>query len=289
MIFSSCSVLTTTQLEMVENLSFRSDSVANAPKILFEGLSEIRLERGLYYASSLSSPQARAQELGALADGVVEDRKIAEKSQLYVSVLNSYLRALKSASSQSRWSDVGVELRSIGRNIDSLFIRYNKLGLDEEIPTGFAKHAGKTFGLIGEEVMKVKQTNFVKDFVLCGDSLVAESCDALVEILKGKQMTQLIDNEIAGLESNYYAYLMRQEQTGNLPSIQEDRHFIELTHKGSELKGLRNKCVSALRSLKNTHHKLYEEFSGEEKVNVAPQILEFYNLSEELCRMINNL
>ena len=174
MIISSCSVLTKTQLEMVENLSFRSDSVANAPKILFEGLSEIRLERGLYYASSLSSPQARAQELGALADGVVEDRKIAEKSQLYVSVLNSYLRALKSASSQSRWSDVGVELRSIGRNIDSLLIRYNKLGLDEEIPTGFAKHAGKTFGLIGEEVMKVKQTNFVKDFVLCGDSLVAE-------------------------------------------------------------------------------------------------------------------
>ena len=56
---AGCSPLSKAQIEAVGELTFRSDTVSRSPAILFEEMSELRLERGLYYAASLSSGTAR--------------------------------------------------------------------------------------------------------------------------------------------------------------------------------------------------------------------------------------
>ena len=65
---AGCSPLSKAQIEAVGELTFRSDTVSRSPAILFEELSELRLERGLYYAASLSSGTARYEEVTALAE-----------------------------------------------------------------------------------------------------------------------------------------------------------------------------------------------------------------------------
>ena len=134
---TSCSVLTKSQLQRVNNLSVSSDSIVVTPKVIFNELAAVRLERGLYYAASLTSATAREKEINALAKASIADEQLVGRTEVYVNVLNSYLRALRSISATTRWTDYGTEWRGIGRNVDSLILRYNKLDLiDKQIPVG---------------------------------------------------------------------------------------------------------------------------------------------------------
>ena len=258
----SCSVLSETQLGRIENLALNADSVVSAPSAIFSTLGEVRLERGLFYAASLSSPEARFEEIQALAESSIEDKKRAEKADVYVGILNSYFRALRSIANEERWRGVGREFRSLGRGVDSLIIESNDL-FGKDIPTGVAKAAGKTFGYLAENINKFRQTKYVKQFV--ADSLVAECTDSLTLILKSKPLTELIENESAGLEANYRAYTYAMIEGGYPPQLSNDKEYVILVEKMSSVKQIRNKAISALRSVKNGHHKLLLELEEEDQ------------------------
>jgi hypothetical protein len=89
-------------MELINNLSTSSDSVAVAPAYIFESLIEVREERGLFYAFSLSTPNAHFEELNALAEASVNDDLIIKKTNVYIDVLNSYFRSSRSISSDIR-------------------------------------------------------------------------------------------------------------------------------------------------------------------------------------------
>lgn len=260
----SCSVLSQTQLDRIENLALNADSVVSAPSAIFSTLGEVRLERGLFYAASFSSPEARFEEIQALAESSIEEKKRAEKADIYVGILNSYFRALRSIANEERWRGVGREFRSLGRGVDSLIIESNEL-FGKDTPVGIAKVAGKTFGYFAENINKFRQTKYVKEFVALGDSLVAECTDSLTSILKSKSLTELIENESAGLEANYKAYTFAMIEGGYPPQVSNDKEYVLLVEKMSSVKQIRNKAVAALRSVKNGHHKLLLELGKEDQ------------------------
>ena len=77
----------------------------------------------------------------------MEDVSLVRKSEIYVDVLNSYIRALRSLSSESRWKSYGTEIRGIGNRVDSVVYRFNRLdAVSEEVPEGYARLAGKVLG-----------------------------------------------------------------------------------------------------------------------------------------------
>lgn len=261
---ASCSVLSEKQLQRIENLAIKADTLTSTPSAIFTTLAEIRIERGLFYAASLTTPQVRFDEIQAVAEGAIEDKKRAEKADVYVGILNSYFRALRSISNEERWRVVGREFRSLGRGVDSLIIESNEL-FGKDIPTGVAKAAGKTFGYLAENINKFRQTKYVKQFVALGDSLVAECTDSLTSILKSKPLTELIENESAGLEANYRAYTYAMIEGGYPPQVSNDKEYVILVEKMSSVKQIRNKAISALRSVKNGHHKLLLELEEEDQ------------------------
>ena len=145
---AGCSPLSKAQIEAVGELTFRSDTVSRSPAILFEEMSELRLERGLYYAASLSSGTARYEEVTALAEASMDDEALVRKAAGYVDVFNSYVRALHSVSSEARWTGIGTEIRGIGSRVDSVLYRYNRLDTGyEDIPVGYARMAGRPWWL----------------------------------------------------------------------------------------------------------------------------------------------
>ncbi|MFA6713023.1 MAG: hypothetical protein WCR82_03955 [Bacteroidales bacterium] len=283
--------MTDSQLKIVNNLSATSDSVLVTPAVIFEELSEIRVERGLFYAASLSSADARYKEINFLAEGKIADQKIIKNANIYVNVLNSYLRALKSISSDVRWKGIGTEFRGIGNNIDSVFIKYNALDWSEEdISVGIAKLSGRYLGYFTQSYMRIRQAKLVKDFVATGDTIVSGCTDALIKALKRDKMTELIQNEEEGLKLNYLAYLERLEASETIPDIDIDRHYIELMQKISKTKDTRNKCISALKSLKKAHHKLMVELEKRKKIEfIYEEILELNTLSAQLNTLVKEL
>ena len=275
----SCAVLTTSQIEMVNDLSVVSDSVAVAPSCFFEDLADVRKERGLFYASSLTSSETRFKEMSALAQASIDDEALVKRMDVYVNVLNSYLRSLRSISNEARWYDTGREIRGIGRNIDSLLFVYNKVYPDDPVETGIAKQLGKSTGYIAEELSKRRQALIVKKFVEQGDTLVSVCCDTLIELLKEKDVEELIVNEEIGLDMNYKAYLSALELRGEYPKIEYDREYLVLKEELYNARKIRDKCVSSLRSLKKAHTKLLSEL--QERKQIDQLFREMMDLNEQ--------
>lgn len=207
---------------------------------------------------------------------------------LYVDVLNSYLRSLRSISNNARWESTGREIRGVGRNIDSLIIAYNKLYPGDPVETGIAKQAGKSIAYVVEELTKRRQAVIVKEFVTQGDTLVSVCCDLLMDLLKRREVNELILNEESGLEANYRAYLNALELSGTFPVIENDRKYLALKQDIYDAKKMRNKCISSLRSLKNAHSKLLTELKERKKIDqVYEEIIELNLQAMGLMTLFN--
>ncbi len=289
---AGCSPLSKAQIEAVGELTFRSDTVSRSPAILFGEMSELRLERGLYYAASLSSGTARYEEVTALAEASMDDEALVRKAAGYVDVFNSYVRALHSVSSEARWTGIGTEIRGIGSRVDSVLYRYNRLDTGyEDIPTGYARMAGRVLAYVAEEVMQAVQGRAVRNIVVAGDTLVTASCDSLMAILRSDEMNELIRHERESLRDNYAAYLAALELRGEPVPFESDRLYVELLRRADELPDIRNSCVSALRSFKNAHAKLAADFAaGKKEVHeeLWEEVLRLNELAAQVSEMLEN-
>ena len=285
---SGCSSMTKAQLKQVNSLAVVSDSAVSGPGSVMRLLDEVRMERGLIYAASLRSTEPHIQELNGLADAVSEQSKLADKADVCISILESYVRALRSVSSDARWRQNGTELRGIGRNMDSLAIEYNKLDWGKLYEPGIAKQVGKTSGYLAEQYGRHRQRRMVKSILEHGDTLVTACCNALVAGLKSDEFRSLISNERTGLENNYRAYLNSVSLAGMQPQPEFDRIYVENRLKTERADALRRQCITTLQSFNRSHqalvkemhnHRTYSEFS-EELYNLNTQVLAISSLLE---------
>ena len=289
---TGCSPLSKAQIEAVGELTFRSDTISRSPAVLFREMSELRLERGLFYAASLTSGTARYEEVTALTETSMDDESLVRKASGYVDAFNSYVRALHSVSAEARWKGIGTEIRGIGTRVDSVLYRYNRLDTGyEDIPTGYARMAGRVLAYVAEEVMQAVQGRAVRNIVVTGDTLVTASCDSLMAILRSDEMNELIRHERESLRDNYAAYLTALELRGEPVPFESDRLYVELLRRADELPDIRNSCVSALRSFKNAHAKLAADFAaGEKKVpaDLRDELTRLRTIASQVSRMLEN-
>lgn len=289
---AGCSPLSKAQIEAVGELTFRSDTISRSPAVLFGEMSELRLERGLFYAASLTSGTARYEEVTALAETSMGDESLVRRAAGYVDAFNSYVRALHSVSADARWKGLGTEIRGIGTRVDSVLYRYNRLDTGyEDIPTGYARMAGRVLAYVAEEVMQAVQGRAVRNIVVTGDTLVTASCDSLMAILRSDEMNELIRHERESLRDNYAAYLTALELRGEPVPFESDRLYVELLRRADELPDIRNSCVSALRSFKNAHAKLAADFAaGKKEVpeELWDEVLRLNVLAAQVSEMLEN-
>ena len=271
----SCASMSKAQLKRVGALAVVSDSAVAGPGSVFRLLDEVRVSRGLMYAASLSGAEARVAELNGVALGASEFGRLSEKADVCVGILESYIRALKSLSNEARWKQNGVELRGIGRNIDSLALALGAFdgafGLDEVYEPGLAKQLGKTSGYLAEQYGKRRQLKIVREVVAEGDSIVGTCCSLLIAALKSPEMLELIENERVGLEQDYKAYLNSCSLNGVTPWVEFDRVYVEDRLKIEASRDVRRQCITRLQAFRRAHaallrelqdgHRTYDEFS----------------------------
>ena len=273
---SGCASMSKAQLKRVNSLAVVSDSAVCGPGSVFRILDDVRTDRGLMYVASLQSADARISELNGLALARQEQSRLADKADVCISILESYIRALRSASSDSRWKQNGTELRGIGRNMDSLAIAYNKLDWGTLYEPGIARQIGKTSGYLAEQYGKRRQYRMVKDMVEQGDSLVDACCKSLVAGLKSAEFKSLIDNEQTGLENNYRAYLNSLQLTGASPALEFDRLYLDNRIRIETARTMNKRCISMLQSFRRAHAALLKELDN-------PRT--YSELSEELLEL----
>ena len=258
----SCASMSKAQLKRVGALAVVSDSAVAGPGSVFRLLDEVRVSRGLMYAASLSGAEARVAELNGVALGSAELARLSEKADVCVGILESYIRALRSLSNEARWKQNGVELRGIGRNIDSLALALGAFGLDEVYEPGLAKQLGKTSGYLAEQYGKRRQLKIVREVVAEGDSIVGTCCSLLIAALKSPEMLELIENERVGLEQDYKAYLNSCSVRGVEPWVEFDRVYVSDRLKIEASRDVRRQCITRLQAFRRAHAALLKELDN---------------------------
>jgi hypothetical protein len=277
----SCASMSKAQLKRVGALAVVSDSAVAGPGSVFRLLDEVRLDRGLMYAASLSGAEARVAELNGVALSSSELSKLSDKADVCVNILESYIRALKSLSNEARWKQNGTELRGIGRNIDSLAIAYNKLDWGDDVEPGLAKQLGKTSGYLAEQYGKRRQLKLVKEIVAEGDSIVGCCCSLLIAALKSPEMLELIENERVGLEQDYKAYLNSCSLRGVEPWVEFDRVYVEDRLKIEASRDVRRQCITRLQAFRRAHAALLKELDNPRTYSEFSDAL--FELNRQIC------
>ncbi len=284
---SGCASMTKAQLKRVNDLAVVSDSSMTGPGSVLRLLDEVRLERGLMYAASLQGTETHIQELNGLADAVAQQNRLAEKSDVCITILESYIRALKSVTSETRWKQNGTELRGIGRNMDSLAIAYNKLDWGTLYDPGIAKQIGKTTGYLAEQYVKRRQRHVVKKILEHGDTIVDACVKSLVAELKSEDFKGLIENERTGLENNYRAYLNAASLTGTSPQPTYDRIYVESRLKIDQAETLRRNCITMLQSFARAHAALLKQMDN--RATYSEYLDELLELNKQIVNIADLL
>ena len=280
---SGCSSMSKAQLKRVNSLAVVSDSAVTGPGSVMRLLDEVRMERGLIYAASLQGTESRIQELNGLADAVSEQSRLADKADVCISILESYVRALRSVSSETRWKQNGTELRGIGRNMDSLAIAYNKLEWGTLYEPGIAKQIGKTSGYLAEQYGKRRQYRLVKSIVEQGDSLVEICCNSLIFGLKSAEFKELIENEQKGLENNYRAYINSLQLSGAVPALEFDKLYLNNRIRIETARNMRSQCVTMLQTFRRAHAALLKELDNPRTYSEFSE--ELYELNKQVIAL----
>ena len=290
---TSCGVLTASQVKLVESLAISSDTLTKSPARIFTNLSDVRRDRSLLYAATLTSPEAHFKETVSLSKSVLKDEKQAAKAASYIQALNSYCRALQRLANETRWKQYGTELRGIGRRSDSIVLMINKNAwLDDELTVGWGKLTGKYTALLTEGYMKTRQARAVKEYVQLSDTLVSACVDSLIAQLQSPAVKALIANEQSGLNDDYRAFL---DAAARMPdpmtlSLTADCSYLRLYTCLDNTSTMRTKCITALRSFKRAHQRLAAQLDkrsdtsrDELAQSVWDDILQLNTLSAELA------
>lgn len=295
---TSCAVLTTSQVKMVESLAIASDTLTTAPSTLFCNLTEARKNRGLMYAASLSSPEAHCREVTALSAQLQKEEKQADKASAYIKALNSYCKSLQSLANASRWKQYGTELRGIGRKSDSVIIYLNRAELlEDDIVTGIGKLSGRYTAILTENYMKCRQAKAVKEYVTEADTLVQACVDSLISVLKSQALKQLTDYEQKALNDDYRAFVDAAYLSNDYMSLVQaaDKTYIETQSLLTSTTTLKNKCTAALRTFAKAHRKLATNLGkrsdtskNELAADIYDDIIELNELSAAMTKLLNN-
>lgn len=283
----SCTVLSKTQKAMAQRLSISADTVVSAPIRMFETLAEVRLERSLFYASTLTGATAHFSEVDMIADAAEKEQKRLSKYGVYINALNSYIRAIQSLSSDTRWKGIGTEVRGIGNNLDSILLYYDKI-FSDSLSVGYFKIAGKAGGYISEELTKGHQAKLLKEFMTKGDSIVSICCDSLIAVLKNDALIELIDNEEAALKYDYSRFLEFATPKPEI-LIEYDRRYVHLSASMTTVKSLRTQCCRGLKAFQKAHSSLVKEMNRKKDSDIYPDLLELIKISSQICLLIKKL
>ncbi len=285
-LITGCASLSNGQLSAVKSFSNSCDSFARYPSKLFVELSDIRKERGFFYAATFDSPDNRIAELNAITDAHTKELAIAKKCDVATELLFKYQRGLKRLCSDSRWEESGRVVRQTGRGIDSLIKKFNSLEITKAIPMGIGKSLGKAVGYGTELFKKRAQSRAVKRYVKEGDTLVKVLVAGIAEILSSSDIMELIKNEQVGVEQNYRAYLISGKGRGW--EMMSDKEYSELRLRALSLSKSRALISSSIKRLGNAHAKIASEMQKKRRIKeLYKELEEFESEVKSLKKFID--
>ncbi|MDT0677538.1 hypothetical protein [Autumnicola musiva] len=273
-LFFSCSTLSKSQTESVHQFGEVTENFSAYPSAIMNELAEIRMKRGLFYASTLTDPMRQLNELDSIHSQRKYDYKVSESIDVTFRVIDKYAQSLILLSSEDYNDNLQSHAATMGLDIDSLITLYNTTDNSRSLPTGIGDALGNIIGYGGDRYIRGKQAEKIKDFVIKADTLIAVMTSNLLEYLESSNLQELISYEENMIRRNYLSYL----QLTKASTFESQRDYLRLKQNIDAAKELRAQTIQATTDLKEAHNELVKVIQKKQKLYRTIQELQVFYL-----------
>jgi len=279
----ACATLSKTQIESVNQFAKCSNDFSAFPSGIMTELANIRTIRGVWYANSLTIPKNHIDILDSVYFNSTHAYKLSEKSDITFRVIDKYAKSLALLSSDRYENEFVKQTEGFGVSLDTLIKRYNRIDNSRALPVGIGAAAGKLVIMGGRQYIRSKQAREIKKFVPQADTLVAIMTSNLLQFLKSENIDELIMAEEFGINQNYLSYIRQSHGT----SPQDDFQYLGLKTRLDGVKQLRDKTITATKSMRKAHGELLE--SIQKKRNLVESLQGIKEMAEQVRDLKNTI
>lgn len=260
--FPGCAVLTTRQMDAVNQFARTSNNFSAYPSRIITALAELRVKRGIYFANSVHDPQTHLTELDNLYSAMISDFAVSAKADISFRVIDKYAVALLLLSSPAHAANFDSQALRTGHSLESLLSTYNQIPGVKPVPTGMGSLTGSLLQAGGDQIIRRKQAKALQEFVPAADTIMRVMIGNLLDYLENTNIDFLISNEERSLASNYRSFLNQRT-----PLVGNDRDYLDMKQDLDGIKALRSATIIAANQILKTHASLLAALEKPDDLN----------------------
>ncbi len=282
-LLGACSTLTTSQIAAVNEFGKTTEEFSAYPAKIMTELADIRLTRGLYFASTLEDPQLHITELDSIFSQKEYDYAVSQRIDVTFRIIDKYARSLVLLSSEEPIESTEKYAAGFGTGLDSLVTLYNSLDHTAQLPTGIGNVLNQLLYSGSRQYIKSKQAKNIKRFVVEADSLVAVMTTNLLDYLQSSTIEELIAHEERMIRRDYLTYLQQTETN----TFNSQKDYLNLKDKVKNTKLLQEQTIEATKELRETHRKLLQVI--QQKHKIGETIKELQDFQQHVLAIRNTI
>jgi hypothetical protein len=290
-LLEACAPLTKTQVKAVNSFALVTKDFSAYPSKIMTSLSDIRLQRGVYGANAVETPDVHLKELDDLYEFKKGDDAINLKVDITFKIIDKYAQSLVLLTSDKYAGNLKEQAVRFGVGLDSLTTLYNSKDFGSKVPTSLGGAISQVIAFGGSQYIRRKQAAEVRKFVPRADTLVGVMTRNLLEFLESTNLENLIAIESKAVSTNYLKYLNHSKTVSSAftgkdtvrvssntkATVADDLEYIRLRTALDEVRTLRDETAVATRSLRKAHSKLLTIIKERRKLKTAiSEIQELY-------------
>jgi hypothetical protein len=278
LLFSSCSVLTDSQLTNINAFATAAKSYSTFPSEVFKKRAELHLNNELLQASQFSDAAIIARTVNNARTHYKAAMELSDKFDLSIKLLQQYADLLAKLSSNIYVVDLSSNTKDLNENLSSLVSTYNSKA-ERKLPVAVGQKISDAILLVGKRLTRSKQAKALKKFIPTGNALIKTTTDNLIEVLdtdtfvgsdgmRYPSLKSLIAKDSSDFVTNYKNVVLANTQAnGNKVSYGSLLTLNSTVTAYENTEALRQKTVVAATKLAKAHDVLTREI--ERKKNLG--------------------
>lgn len=216
LLFSKCASLTKSQLTEVNAFGCLTQKFSACPGSLYGSYLLIHEKALMYSANAITNPADHYKSINSAYQLKKSLESKSHEMDLTFQIIDKYGEALACLTSPEHSALLDTASKNLGPNLDGLITKYNSINTGHQLPTGIGGAFAELITLGGEQYIRSKQAEEVKDIVQKADPMIAQLMDAISSHFKGPlnsptgtpaTFKQLIDNERNEVRQDYLFFL----------------------------------------------------------------------------------
>jgi hypothetical protein len=281
----SCSVLSESQLKNINTFATAAKNYSNFPGEVVKKSQELHYNNNILEASAIPDSTQIIRSLDKAKAQFEKGVGFSKKMDVSLQLIQKYAALLAQLSSGSFTDDLGKNAKELSGELNNAVGLFNDQ-FSTQIPDKVGKGISQIITIIGDRVIKNKQSKALKNFIPIGDTIIQLTADNLVSALDS-DLKPLIESYKATFQIDFKTIIFNHIDKIDYNML---RFYIKTNSDYEDVELLRKRCIHAAEKMASSHKELKENIMKKKNLReLLSETKAFITDVKELYGILNKL